>query len=98
MIFYDFTTKEWTDPDILISTARWNHCSLIVEAIPSWKYFIFGGESTNFAEGQTRSFGEVVNSAACLDLLSFKWDMIKPEQSTDMRAPREYSAMFYDKN
>jgi hypothetical protein len=40
----------------------------MVEAIPTWKYFIFGGESTNFNEGQARTFGAYVNSACYLDI------------------------------
>lgn len=42
--FYDLTTNEWTDPDIYNGTPRWNHSSVLVPAIPTWKFFIFGGE------------------------------------------------------
>lgn len=70
----------------------------MVEAIPSWKYFIFGGESTDFHEGATRSFGTVVNSACYLDIETLKWSTIHPENQTpaDFPDPREYSAMSYD--
>jgi dynein heavy chain len=97
-MYFDFETKEWTDPDVNMSTPRWNHSSMLVEAIPSWKFFIFGGEATHFAEGTARSFGEVVNSAAVLDLSTFKWEFVKPESTAVMPSPREYSAMVYDKN
>ena len=41
---FDLETKEWYDPDIYNEIPRWNHSSFMVHAIPSWKYFIFGGE------------------------------------------------------
>jgi dynein heavy chain, axonemal len=97
LIYYSFETKEWSDPDIYIDVSRWNHCSLMVEAIPSWKYFIFGGEATNFAEGQQRAFGQCVNTAAVLDLESYQWQHIEPE-NVERPENREYSAMFYDRN
>jgi len=40
---FDTETYEWTDADIPFEYPRWNHTTLMVEAIPSWKYFIFGG-------------------------------------------------------
>lgn len=52
VIIFDLNTQEWSDPDIYNDVSRWNHSAVMVEAIPSWKYFIFGGESTNFNEGQ----------------------------------------------
>ena len=57
IIIFDLNTNEWSDPDIYNDVSGWNHSAIMVEAIPSFKYFIFGGESTNFNEGQTRTFG-----------------------------------------
>ena len=71
---------------------------MLVEAIPSWKFFIFGGEATHFAEGTARAFGEVVNTAYVLDLSTFKWELVQPESAENTPSPREYTAMFYDKN
>jgi dynein heavy chain len=51
VIMFDLATKEWSDPDIYNEVARWNHSAIMVEAIPSWKYFIMGGESATFHEG-----------------------------------------------
>jgi dynein heavy chain len=56
-ICFDLTSHEWTDPDVYSDKPRWNHSAVMVEAIPSWKYFIFGGESMYFSEGAARSFG-----------------------------------------
>lgn len=45
---YNLESKEWTDPDIYNEIPRWNHCSALVEAIPTWKFFIFGGECAEY--------------------------------------------------
>lgn len=96
IIIFDLNTSEWSDPDIYNDVSRWNHSAIMVEAIPSWKYFIFGGESTNFNEGQSRTFGSYVNTACYLDLANFKWAEIKCENADMGPTPREYSSMSYD--
>ena len=78
-IVFDLTTSEWSDPDIYNDTARWNHCAVMVKAIPSCKYFIFGGESSDFPEGGPRNFGHCVNSTCYLDIETMKWSNISTE-------------------
>jgi dynein heavy chain, axonemal len=95
VIVFDLNTLEWSDPDIYNDVSRWNHSAVMVEAIPTWKYFIFGGESTNFAEGQQRTFGAYVNSSCFLDIGTMQWQEIKPE-SDEIPAAREYAACSYD--
>jgi len=95
VIIFDLTTKEWYDPDIYNEVARWNHSAIMVEAIPSWKYFIMGGESANFHEGQPRAFGSCVDTACFLDIKELKWTTICPENS-DTPACREYASLAYD--
>jgi len=95
-IFYDLETKQWTDPDIYNDVPRWNHSAIMVEAIPSWKYFIMGGECAFFAEGAARAFGANVNTACVLDLESMKWKTIKPESEEESPSPREYTSLCYD--
>ena len=73
----------------------------MVEAIPSWKYFIFGGETGEFPEGGPRNFGQFTNSAAFLDIDTLRWSNIFLEDNSDdgkplMPTPREYAAMAYD--
>jgi len=97
IIIFDLNTNEWSDPDIYNDVSRWNHSAIMVEAIPSFKYFIFGGESTNFNEGQTRTFGQYVNTACFLDIASMRWSPIMPE-SAECPSPREYAAISYDTN
>lgn len=78
----------------------------MVEAIPSWKYFIFGGETGDFQEGGPRNFGSYVNSACFLDIETMHWspiylDIEKTEDGEQPQKPlqplpREYSSMAYD--
>lgn len=96
LILWDMHTKEWTDPDIYNDVSRWNHSGIMVEAIPTWKYFIFGGESSNFAEGQARTFGAYVNSSYFLDIGTMSWNEIKPESTAIMPSAREYAGSSYD--
>jgi dynein heavy chain len=94
---FDLQTREWSDPDIynVFPGPRWNHAAVMVEAIPAWKYFIFGGESANFHEGQARTFGACLDTACYLDMETLVWNEIKPEGST-APPPREYASLCYD--
>jgi len=95
---FNLETKEWTDPDIYNEIPRWNHCAALVEAIPTWKFFIFGGECAEFQEGTSRSFGSYVNTSCILDLGTLRWNTFAsdPELFDNIPTPREYSAMTYD--
>lgn len=73
MLQFDLETEEWSDPDIFNGIHRWNHCSILVEAIPTWKFFIFGGECAEYNEGNPRTFGEYQNTSCYLDLGTYKW-------------------------
>lgn len=100
-ITFDLVTKEWYDPDIYNETPRWNHCGIMVEAIPSWKYFIFGGETGDFPEGGPRNFGSFTNSACFLDIETMRWSTIFLDDTSQDGKPlqpsaREYSAMAFD--
>ena len=100
-ITFNLDTKEFYDPDIYNEMPRWNHSGIMVEAIPSWKYFIFGGEVGEFPEGGPRNFGNFTNSACYLDIETMRWSTIALEDSSHDHKPivpqaREYSAMAYD--
>jgi dynein heavy chain len=71
---------------------------VLVEAIPTWKFFIFGGECAEYNEGTPRAFGEYVNSSCFLDLGTVKWTTYASDAETyaNIPHPREYSAMAYD--
>jgi len=98
---FDIETKEWTDPDIYNEVPRWNFSACMVEAIPSWKYFIFGGECGDFPEGGPRHFGAFVSSGCVLDIDTMSWNTIKTEDHENEGGPllpkeREYCSMIYD--
>lgn len=99
ILIFDLEKHEWNDPDIYNEIPRWNHSSCLVEAIPSWKFFIFGGECLEFNEGALRSFGQYVNSSCILDLANVQWATIASDEETTpgVPHPREYAAMSYDK-
>jgi len=98
VLIYDLEKNEWSDPDIYNEIPRWNHSSLLVEAIPTWKFFIFGGECLEYQEGTPRSFGSYVDSSCYLDLGTIQWRTYAsdPEVFANIPAPREYAAMAYD--
>lgn len=53
----------------------------MVEAIPSWKYFIFGGECGDFPEGGPRHFGHTVNSTCVLDIETKHWTTLQMDDT-----------------
>ena len=91
---FDLDSKMWTDPDIYNEIPRWNHSAIMVEAIPSWKYFIFGGETGEFPEGGPRNFGTCVNTACYLDIETMHWTTMQIENEDSdnpiVPSPREY--------
>jgi len=99
VLMFNLATQEWSDPDIYNEIHRWNHCSVLVEAIPTWKFFIFGGECHEYNEGTPRQFGNYVNSSCYLDLGTVKWTTYAsdPEVFSNIPSPREYAAMAFDK-
>ena len=62
----DVENKDWSDLDMPWGVSRWNCNAQVVEAIPSWRVFIFGGVCDKFQEG--RSMGIFDNSIGVLDL------------------------------
>lgn len=98
VLFFDLEKGEWGDPDIYNEVPRWNHSSVLVEAIPNWKFFVFGGECAEYTEGAARSFGAYVNTSCLLDLGIMRWNTFAsdPETYSNIPSPREYSALAYD--
>lgn len=103
LFHYDTSIGEWWEPEVNGQdiVPVWNHSACLVQAIPSAKYFVFGGESTAFPEGGPRGFGEYSNHIRYLDTAdSFKWSKVTTEDAHLKTAvfpkPREYSSMSYD--
>ncbi len=45
----------------------------MVAAIPSWKYFVFGGSTGNFEEGGNRTLSKLSDDSYVLDMKSKTW-------------------------
>ena len=98
---FNITTREWIIPDIFNETPRWNFTAVMAEAIPSWRYFIFGGEIGDFPDEGPRRIGNTVNSSCVLDINTMSWMTIRTEDDDKDEGPflppsREYSSMIYD--
>lgn len=96
-------TNEWADMEKTYGIPRWNHSAIFVEAIPSCKYFIFGGSTGEFEEGQHRSLGKLSEEIFFFDLASKKFSSIQLEDEDGLKRaytprPREHSTLIYDRN
>lgn len=97
LFMLDIENKDWSDVDLSWGVPRWN-CSLqLVEAIPSWRVFVFGGTADVYGEGRTG--GVFDNKIGVLDMGEpMRWG----DPSLEMRAEdampqaREHSAICYD--
>ena len=79
--------------------------AIFVEAIPSNKFFIFGG---SVDEGAQRNLGKLTNEIFVLDInsMSFEVDSVKiaeelnsiPEEEKQLPKAREHAALIFDKN
>lgn len=49
---------------------------IMVPSIPSWKYFIFGGQVGNFEEGGNRTASRLVDDTFVLDVDAKKWSPV----------------------
>ena len=98
---FNLTTKEWSIPDIMNESPRWNFSSIMVEAIPSWKYIVFGGAAGDFPEGGPREFANPVNTSCVLDIETLSWMPIRTEDEDREEGPflppgRENASVVYD--
>jgi dynein heavy chain len=98
LFMLDVENKDWSDVDLSWGVPRWNCSMQLVEAIPSWRVFVFGGTADNGGEG--RSGGSFDRRIGVLNLgEQYQWDEPKLEmKENDARpAPREHSAICYDR-
>lgn len=42
---FDLVKHTWSNPDINLEVPRWYHSTICIPAIPSWKFFVFGGST-----------------------------------------------------
>ena len=99
MWYIDLESKEWEEIDLIYGMPRWNHTSVLVEAIPTFKFFIFGGECHEYQEGVARCFGTCVNTSCYLYVGTMQWTEFAsdPDVFSDIPSPREYSYIEYDR-
>jgi len=69
---YDINNNVWVDPELSHEIPRWYHSAICVPAIPSWKYFVFGGSIGNFEEGGNRTTSKMTDEAYVLDIPDIK--------------------------
>jgi len=103
-IKYNFESNEWTSANMqLESFPVWNHCGILVESGPGWKYFIFGGSSKVFDETKLRERADCTNKMIYCDmededLKEVKLNEVEPGETQLMPEPREDAAMIYYQN
>ncbi|OMJ82808.1 hypothetical protein SteCoe_16405 [Stentor coeruleus] len=105
---FDTNSNEWKDIELTYGMPRWNMSAIFVEAIPSNKFFVFGGSIGEFDEGSQRNLGKLTNDIFVLDInsMSFEVDSVKimeeltsmPEEEKVLPKPREHAALIFDKN
>jgi dynein heavy chain len=96
---YNIAANSWEDPEISHDIPRWNLSGVIVPAIPSWKFFMFGGSTGNFPEDEkrNRTLSKMSNDCFVLDMKSLKWQTLELEdEKQEKPRTRENSAMIYD--
>ncbi len=97
-IKFDLQKGEWSNTNMIDeSLFVWNHCALDVEAVPSWKYFIFSGSTGAFDETKNRERAKCSNKVYVADLDS---QMIVPVvlDNNQIKPPAvEDSSMIYHK-
>lgn len=104
---FESETNEWRDIELTYDMCRWNMSSIFVEAIPSNKFFIFGGSVGEFDEGAQRNLGKLTSDIIVLDInsMTFETDSVKireelnsiPEEEKDIPKAREHAALIFDK-
>ena len=99
----DVENKDWTDLDLSWGFKRWNHACQLVEAIPSWRVFIFGGATDS--DGSGRTLGVFDDKIGVLELGDqYTWEEPPLEDASDAArkrdgdgpCPREHTAICYD--
>jgi dynein heavy chain len=96
LFMLDIENKDWSDVDLSWGVPRWNCAIQLVEAIPSWRVFVFGGSADTLGEG--RGGGMFDSTVGVLNLAAeYEWDEPKLEGDLSVKCPpREHAAMCYE--
>jgi dynein heavy chain len=97
-IRYDIAKDEWQNTNLIDeSFFVWNHCGLEVEAVPSWKYFIFGGSTGVFDETKMRERQKCHSGIYVGDLDTQKIQSVVLDSNLIKPPAVEDSSMIYHK-
>ncbi len=91
---FDIETSTWSNTGVQWEVPRWNHAACVVQAVPHWKIFVFGGNSGDLTESQY-PVGEYCNDACVFDTGNNTWSNFKIEGSVP--TPRSDSSMIFDR-
>lgn len=97
LFMLDVDNKDWSDLDLGWGAPRWNMAVQLVEAIPSWRVFVFGGSADRLSEG--RSMGSFDRKIGVLELgEETMWDEPLPVEAPGSKPPlgREHPAICYE--
>merc|ERR1711957_779300 len=95
---YDIEKEEWSNTNLIDeSFFVWNHCAIEVEAVPSWKYFIYGGSTGAFDETKSRERQKCHSNIYVGDLDNQKISAVVLDNSTVKPPSAEDSSMIYHK-
>lgn len=50
----DTEKREWIEVEASSQMSKYLHSSLMIEAIPNWRFFVFGGSELEFNESEKR--------------------------------------------
>lgn len=50
----DTEKREWLEVEASSQMSKYLHSSLMIEAIPNWRFFVFGGSELEFNESEKR--------------------------------------------
>jgi len=94
---FNLETLEWVNPDITLEIPRWYHSSFFAKAIPSWKFFVFGGSTGQFSEGESRTASQFSDSIFYMDCPSVRNIQTKAIEITGEKpSGRENASLFWD--
>jgi len=90
--------NEWIEIETNSELARWNHSSIMVEAIPHWRFFIFGGCEISYQEGEKRNPGKFSNNVQLYNVESPNLHPLDLDQTEKDPKPekRELCSLLYD--
>jgi dynein heavy chain len=95
---YDIVKEEWQSTNLIDeSFFVWNHCALEVEAVPSWKYFVFGGSCGVFDETKSRERAKCHSNIYVGDLDTQALTPVVLDNSNIKPPAVEDSSMIYHK-